>query len=386
MDLIGRYMFRQTAGALVMILTALSLIVWMAMALRQISVMTDEGQGLGLFMLITTLMIPGLIAIIAPFGLLLSSLHTLNRLNADSEIIVLTAAGGTIWRVLRPYFLLGIIVTIATFFVNAYVAPKCAQISAELIAQIRADLISQVLQPGQYTSVDRGMTIFVRDRDENGELHGLMLNDESKKDVTMTLLAGHGHIIQQDGHPYIMMYDGYIQHHKAGNPQVNIVSFDSYLYDLNELTGERQAKFKTGGPMKPQMYYLSELMFPTPEQAAHFNSSRRFASELHNRIAGPLYAIVFVLIAVLHLGYARTTREGRMETLVIAYTAAIFLFFCGLAAKNMADKSTWAISLIYAVPLVAIAGLTLMLVFNIKPLKLPSISFKMPRASSVPQK
>jgi lipopolysaccharide export system permease protein len=385
MDLIGRYMFRQTASALVMILTTLTLIVWLATALRQISVMTDEGQGFGLFMMITTLAMPGLIATIAPIGLLIASLHTLNRLNSDSELIVLTAAGAPIWRVLRPYLNLGLIVTAATFFVNAYVMPKCALMTAEMIAQIRADVIGQILQPGQFSAIEKGLTFHIRDRDNSGELYGMMMHDERDPRTAMTLLAEHGHIMEQDGRSYIMMYDGHIQRHQAGNPDVNIVSFQSYLYDLSQLTGERQTRGKVIN-LKPQQFYLSELLFPTPEQAALFKTSRRFVSELHDRIAGSLYPAVFVLIAVLHLGYARTTREGRMESLVMAFTLATLLRIAGLAAKNIADKEAWALSLIYAVPVLAIAGILLMLVFNIKPLTFPSISFKLPRLRLLPQK
>ena len=41
----------------------------------------------------TTLALPNLMAMIAPFSLLIAAIHTLNRLNSDSELIVLTASG-----------------------------------------------------------------------------------------------------------------------------------------------------------------------------------------------------------------------------------------------------------------------------------------------------
>ncbi len=385
MDLIGRYMFRQTAGALVMILTTLTLIVWLATALRQVSVMTDQGQGFGLFMMITTLAMPGLIATIAPIGLLIASLHTLNRLNGDSELIVLTAAGAPIWRVLWPYLNLGLMVAAATLFVNAYVSPKCSLMMDEMIAKVRADVISQVLQPGQFSPIEKGVTIHIRERDNTGELYGLVMHDERNPNAVMTLLAERGRIKEYDGHTYIEMYDAHIQRRQGATLDVNILAFEKYTYDLSQMTGEKKP---TGKPAaaKPRQLYLSELMFPTPQQAELFKTSRRFVSELHDRIASALYPIVFVLIGVLHLGYARTTREGRLESLVMAFTFATALRIGGLAIKNVADKEVWAIPLIYAVPGLAIAGILLMLTFNIKPLSLPSISFKLPWLSPAPQK
>ena len=89
-------------GALVLILLSLSGVVWIALALRQLNLVTTQGQDAWTFLAMTTLALPNLMALIAPIALLIAAIHTLNRLNGDSELIVLTAAGATIWTVARP--------------------------------------------------------------------------------------------------------------------------------------------------------------------------------------------------------------------------------------------------------------------------------------------
>ena len=44
MRILSRYVFRQTAGALVLILVSLTGVTWIAVALRQLDLMTTEGQ------------------------------------------------------------------------------------------------------------------------------------------------------------------------------------------------------------------------------------------------------------------------------------------------------------------------------------------------------
>ncbi|MFY9642988.1 MAG: LptF/LptG family permease, partial [Rhodomicrobium sp.] len=90
--LIARYLFRQTASALIMILVSLTLIVWLTLLLREIKLLTAEGQTFLLFLKITALAIPNLIVTVAPVAYLIASLHTLNRINGDSELIVLSAS------------------------------------------------------------------------------------------------------------------------------------------------------------------------------------------------------------------------------------------------------------------------------------------------------
>ena len=102
MRILSRYVFRQAAGALLLILVSLTGVVWIAVALRQLELMTTQGQDALRFLAMTTLAIPSMMALIAPIALLIASLHVLNRLSGDSELIVMTAGGMPAWSLLKP--------------------------------------------------------------------------------------------------------------------------------------------------------------------------------------------------------------------------------------------------------------------------------------------
>ena len=73
--LFGRYVFRQVANAFVVILLTLTSIVWLATALKQLDLIVSQGQGFVLFLKITVLSLPSLMALIAPNALLMASLR-----------------------------------------------------------------------------------------------------------------------------------------------------------------------------------------------------------------------------------------------------------------------------------------------------------------------
>ncbi len=77
-------------------------IVWISLALRELNVVTGQGQSALTLIKMTTLGLPSFVAVITPFALLITAIHTLNRLNSDSEIIVLTASGATAWTITKP--------------------------------------------------------------------------------------------------------------------------------------------------------------------------------------------------------------------------------------------------------------------------------------------
>jgi len=104
--LFSRYVFRQVANAFVIILVTLTSIVWLATALKQLDLIVSQGQGFVLFLKMTLLTLPGLMALIAPNAMLMASLYTLDRMNGDSELIVMTASGAPVWRIGMPFVIL----------------------------------------------------------------------------------------------------------------------------------------------------------------------------------------------------------------------------------------------------------------------------------------
>ena len=60
MTIFERYVFRQAGGALLIILLSLSAIVWVALALRQLNVLTSQGQDVWMLFKMTTLALPNL--------------------------------------------------------------------------------------------------------------------------------------------------------------------------------------------------------------------------------------------------------------------------------------------------------------------------------------
>jgi len=362
MDVISRYIFRQAATALLMILLTLTLIVWMTMALREIDIMTDQGQGLLIFLQITLLALPNLITVVAPIALLISTIHVLNRLNADSGIIILTAAGSTVWRVMRPFMLLGMIVTAFVFFSNAYLSPQSLRTLRDYIVDVRTDLISQVIQPGNFISPEDGLTFHIRGRDADGTLRGLMVNDSRDDAQTITYLAERGSVLKQDGRSFLVMRSGHIQRVDAGRDDVQLIAFDSYVFDISELGPKTKET-----SYKPKERFLGELMRPDPEDPRYKRRPGKFRAELHDRIANPLYPIVFVLIAVAMLGHARTTREGSGQGIAAAFAVCVAVRGSGLAATNLAAQHAWAVGLIYAIPVCALLGGLILAQRNMRP-------------------
>ncbi|MFV0367919.1 MAG: LPS export ABC transporter permease LptF [Hyphomicrobiaceae bacterium] len=352
MKLISRYVFRQTASALTLILGSLGGIVWIALALKQLDVVTSKGQDALMLIKITSLALPNLLAVVAPFALLIATMHVLNRLGSDSELIVLTASGSPAWSLARPLLALALMVTLAVGLVNNFVQPWSLQKLKAYIVEMRADLLTKVIQPGRFSSPEQGLTFHIRARDTNGDLLGLMVSDRRKDGEDRIYLSEKAQIAKQDDAAYLVLSDGHILRARSGEPS-QVIRFDSYVVDLDEFD-----KQSSVGPVdqKPRARYFSELVNPEPGSNNYRRYAGQFRAELHERFANPLYPLAFVLIALAAVGQAQSTRENRAERLAMGFIIAVGVRVAGFAVNTLVVKSALFVPLLYALPLGAILG------------------------------
>ena len=352
MTLFSRYVFRQVANAFVIILVTLTTIVWLATALKQLDLIVSQGQGFVLFLKMTVLSLPSLMALIAPNAMLMASLYTLDRMNGDSELIVMTAAGAPVWRIGAPFVVLAAMVCVVILICNLWVMPASMRALRALITQVRTDVISQVLQPGRFSSTEPGLTFHIRDRSPTGDLLGLLVHDERDDKLVMSYLAERGRIISNDDGAYLVMFDGHVHRYEVRDPSkgVQIVAFDQYVLNISDLnpkdTGSKE--------LRPRERYLGELLSPDPKLLKNKGAAGQLRTELHDRFSTPFYPLLFAFLAVAVLGHARTTRESRWAQILVAAGIAVGLRVSGLTASNLVTLSAGATPLVYVIPIGAI--------------------------------
>lgn len=336
-----------------LILATLTAIVWLAIALRELDLLTAKGQSIIIFVKMTGLALPNIMALIAPNALLIAYLYTLDRLNGDSELIIMSSSGVPVWRFATPLLALASLVTVALIIANFWLMPLSLRTLQSYVTQVRTDLISQVLRPGLFSSPEKQLTFHIRDRAGNGDLLGLVVHDERTPGRAMTYLAKTGHIINSGDSAYLVMRDGQIHRRidKAGESarEVSIGEFKEYIFDISQFGPKAGV-----AELKPRQRYLSELLYPEAGSKLYAANPGSFRSEIHSRFSSLLYPVIFALIALNFLGHARTVREGRWKSIVLAFGIAVGIRIGGLASINLLTLQPSAVALVYGIPIGAI--------------------------------
>jgi lipopolysaccharide export system permease protein len=344
MGSIGWYIFRTTLGAFLLIVISLTAVIWLATALRDLDLMTSQGQTLLVFIGITSLVIPQLVLVIAPIALMIAAAHVLNKLANDSELIVMNAAGMSPWRMFRAFAAVAGVVSVLVLVLAAYLSPKCLRDLRRLAAQIRADFVANIVQPGRFISLERGLTFHIRERQPDGLLLGVFVDDRRDPKEQSTILAEQGKIVQNDQGTFLFLQTGNVQRHVADERDPNIVLFDRYAFDLSRLAGGAQISTLA---YSVRERFLWDLIWPDPRDPELRKEPGQFRAELHDRFVAPLYPLAFMIVAFAYLGAPRTTRQSRTWSLISAVGGVATLRIIGFASIVFGIKHPGALMFQY---------------------------------------
>jgi lipopolysaccharide export system permease protein len=348
MAAIDRYIFRTIFGGFLLILINLTLVIWITQILRQVDLITNQGQTILVFLRITGLLVPILMLVIAPIAIVIAVSYALTKLNGDSELVVMNAAGISPRRAFRPVFLSCILVAVFVAYISAFLAPWLQRQMAQEIARVRTDVVSNIVRPGAFTSVDRGLIFHIREKRGENQFQGVFIDDTRTPDERITIVAEYGQIVQRGDSAFLIMRDGNIERRRAKERDPAIVVFDQYAFDLTRLTPAPQANVGL------REKYLWELAFPAADDPVLKMSPSQFRVEFHERIYAPLYPLAFGIIAFAILGFPRTTRQSRAVSMFAVIAAVAVLRLGGFAGTAIAVSTPAMLAVVYAMIALAI--------------------------------
>lgn len=349
MSILERYIFRTAFSAFLLCLLALTAVIWMTSALRELDLVTGKGQTIFMFLYLTMLSIPALIMVIAPLALFIAIMYTLNKLNGDSELIVMSAAGVPPGRILRPFLSLTLLAALLVGSITLRVMPESFRELRHLVTKIRADVVTEFVQEGKFITLDQGVTFHYREKTPSGAMRGIMFHDRRNPKLATTYIADRGRVSEIDGVTYFILEKGSFQRQDPAHKETALVYFDRYAIDLDQLTPGDGNKII----YKPREWRTSQLLKLDRNDATVAGGYGRYRAELHERFVQPLYAFATLAIAFAALGSARTTRQGRGSAMAAAGCAMLGLRIAGFYASSLAVRSPLGVMLMYLVPITA---------------------------------
>jgi lipopolysaccharide export system permease protein len=346
---ISRYIYDQVLGPIIFFTFVFAGVVWLSQSLRMLDLVINQGQNALIFLYLTMLSMPGLLALIIPFAVFWGVLYALNRLYTESEIVVMSAAGFSRWAIVKPAVYLSVLAMLVSYVLYLLLMPLGMRELKDRVFEIRADLINTFIKEGAFTTPLKGLTVYVSERG-GGEIRGILVHDARKANGVATYMAERGMLAQTPEGPRLIMFNGNIQWVEGGPGGLKVLNFEKYTFDLRQLDKQR-----TDSAREASERYLPELFWPQGEVSA--KERRRFFAEAHERLTAPLYCVIFGLIGALAVvggTFDRRGYGGRIGLAIAAFLVARLGGF-GLLSLVRGTPDMWPI--LYVWPALWLGGL-----------------------------
>ena len=160
------------------------------------------GKGLGVFIILELLFYvsASLIPLALPLAILLSSLMTFGNLSEKNELTALKSSGLSLYRIIRPLFILVILISFGTFYFANYIIPVANLKWHSLIYDIQNTKIATLLTPGIYTKEFDGFAIKVK-KEKDSIYYDITIHDHTQPSQLRTVKAKEARVYKSvNGH------------------------------------------------------------------------------------------------------------------------------------------------------------------------------------------
>lgn len=267
----------------------------------------------------------------APIAALVSTIFVLGNLNKYNEIIAMKAGGLSLWVIIRPFLILGFLVSASVFLVNEGLVPS-ASVTTKNIKEEKMEKKSSLSEGKVIENVAiygaNNQMIYARfyDASKKTLVNPIVMISDKERNLKTKITAAEGKWIEPDG---------WIFYNCA------VYNFDNN----NQIIGEPQLLAEK--PMDIEEKPDDFLHYEVRSEYMNFEQLKRYIDklygvgnkitdkllvDLYNKLSFPLISLVIVLAGI---PFAMTSKRGG-ALLGVGISIAISLMYYGIIAISVA--------------------------------------------------
>lgn len=347
MLLLSRYLAKHVVLTTLMISLVLTLIIWLMQSLRLLDFIINGGAPLSIFGSMLVLTVPRFYEIILPLSLAIGIVYSLNKLNTDSEVVIMQNSGASPLQLAGGVLIFSVFISLFVFFLSGWTTPMANRELDRLRNVVKSDYGLGMLRAGVFNVIGEDTTIYITDRSDLQDLRGVFIHFNKEGEPPTTITAERGGLVMQDGKPYVVVVNGVRQQFSPENGVIEKLKFQNYSLDLSSLVNKAPDL-----RLDPNDHTLGQLWRGEGKDESTTQASLN--AEMHKRISRPFMTLAFSMLAIVPFLCGYHSRRGQPWRMIWISVGLILLQGLNMAFVQMSGRSVLGIALLYGIPLVTI--------------------------------
>ncbi|WP_047997081.1 LPS export ABC transporter permease LptF [Puniceibacterium sp. IMCC21224] len=330
---------------------------WVNRAVILFDRLIADGHTAGVFLEFTALSLPNVIRMVLPMASFAAAVYVTNRMSAESELTVVQATGFSPWQLARPVLCFGLIIAAMMMVLTHFLVPASLAQLRERETEISGSLSARLLRDGVFLHPAKGVTFYIRNITDEGELRDVFLSDRRQEDRAVIYTAQSAYVLRDAEGPKLVMRSGLAQTLVRDGERLSTTNFADLTYDISAL-------ITADGPGRRKREFIptSELLLDTDAVAEEARDTRgEILEEAHMRFQQPILAVVAALIGYSALMVGGFSRFGVGKQIVGAIFLLVVIKLAESAVSDpvRANAALWPLIYLPSLIGLVISGLLL---------------------------
>lgn len=356
---------------------SISVIVWVIQAVNFLDFVNEDGHGLRVYFLYTTLNLPKIFHRLLPFIFLLSLFYQLSKYEDRNELLIFWSHGIDYKRFINIILIYSFLFTFFQIILGTFLSPKSQDLARSYIRGSNIDMFQNLITEKKFIDVMDGLTIFADSKDESDRFTNIILSENYVRDPNNNQIkiisAKTGSLITSEKSKYFELENGRII--EINSNKITDFSFDKVIYNLNKY------KSKTTSYQKIQEvpvvnllacfnnYYIEKnLNTLIGFLKCHEPSISDVKVELFKRILKPFYIPIIALISCLIIFISKESDNFKKRRFYLFLINFSILTYSEILLKY-SGKNILGFGLFFLIPIIFFITIYVFIVIKTKNVK-----------------
>jgi len=325
----------------ILVIFTISIIIWVLQAVNYLDFVIEDGHGFLVYFKYTLLSFPKIISRIFPFAIFLAFSYILLKYENKNELVIFWNFGIKKINFINFFIKFSLWFVLISLLLNAVITPFAQDKARSFIRSSNLDFFESILKPKKFIDAIGSLTIYFDEKNKNGQLINIFLNEKIDVNNSQTTFAKTATINVKNNTKILTLYDG--KSINTINGKISEFEFTKTDYNIskfssNTIMHQKTQEVATIDLIRCVLIFLDLKDFNTFRIIKGINNCntgnlKNIYKELYSRLVKPLYVTFLISIALLIILKSKNDHSFNNNKYKIYLLAFLFIVFLESSSK-----------------------------------------------------
>jgi len=324
-----------------LVVFTISIIIWVLQAVNYLDFVIEDGHGFLVYFKYTLFSFPKIISRIFPFAIFLAFSYILLKYENKNELVIFWNFGIKKINFINFFIKFSLWFVLVSLLLNAIITPFTQDKARSFIKSSNLDFFESVLKPKKFIDVIGNLTIYFDEKNKNGELINLFLNEKTNVNNSQTTFAKTATVNMNDNRKILTLYDGKsinVVNGKISEFEFSKTDYNISKFNSNTITSQKTQEGKTIDLIKCSLFFNSSIINSQNTEIKNIiNCSlanlENIYKELYSRLVKPLYITFLISFSLLFILKSKSDHSFNINKFKIYLFAFLIIIFLESSSK-----------------------------------------------------